>query len=179
MSQLHLRSRKLQTGAQPPSHILWSVKATNDYAYVGHLEDGIRILDIRGRTGLTPAGSFDPDPAPAVRTWDGIADIALDGMTMFASHETRGLFAVEHDPNQDTVTVGTATYSSSTHTLTVYATSTQQPAPVLTVVGFGAMTWNVTNNRYELTANINSAPASVTVTSSAGGSGTRTLVTVP
>ena len=158
---------------------LWSVKATNDYAYVAHLEDGIRILDIRGRTSLTPAGSFDPDPALAIRTWDGIADIALDGMTMFASHETRGLFAVEHDPNQDTVSVGTATYKASTHRLTVYATSTQQPTPTLTVVGVGTMTWKPNKNRYELTATINSAPASVTVRSSAGGSSSRTVVTTP
>jgi hypothetical protein len=158
---------------------VWSVKATNDYAYVSHLEDGIRILDIRNRSSLTAAGSFDPDPAAAIRTWDGIADIALDGMTMFASHETRGLFAVEHNPNQDTVTVGTATYKTSTNRLTVFATSTQQPTPTLTVAGYGVMTWKPNKNRYELTTIINSAPINVTVTSSAGGSGTRTVVTTP
>ena len=156
---------------------LWSVKATNNYAYVAHLEDGIRILDLS--QGLASAGSFDPDPALAIRTWDGIADIALNGSTMYASHEQRGLFIVNHDPNQDTVTVSTATYQSSTNQLTIYATSTQQPNPTLTVTGLGAMTWNATNSRYELIVTVPSAPVSVSVTSSAGSSAIKTVQTVP
>lgn len=157
---------------------LWSVKATNDYAYVAHLEEGIRILDIRTRTGLTAAGSYDPDPAPPVRTWAGIADIVLDGMTMYASHETRGLFAVVHDPNlppPDVVTISTASYRTSRRELTVYATSNQQPTPTLTVAGLGNMTWNRRSNRYELVIRVNSAPASVTVNSSARGTATKTV----
>lgn len=166
-------SWRLGTGA-----LLWSVKASNDYAYVAHLEDGIRILDIRTRTALTPAGSFDPDPSAPVRTWAGIADIVLDGMMMYASHETRGLFNVLHDPNlppPDSVSVTTASYKSSKRELTVYATSTQQPTPTLTVAGFGPMTWVRRNNRYELVVRANSAPATVTVNSSAGGSRTATV----
>lgn len=166
-------SWRLGTGA-----LLWSVKASNDYAYVAHLEDGIRILDIRTRTALTPAGSFDPDPAAPVRTWAGIADIVLDGMMMYASHETRGLFNVLHDPNlppPDSVTVTTASYKSSKRELTVHATSTQQPTPTLTVAGFGPMTWVRRNNRYELVVRTSTAPATVTINSSAGGSRTATV----
>lgn len=155
--------------------LLWSVKATNDYAYVAHLEDGIRILDIRNRTSLGAAGSFDPDPAPSVRTWSGIADIVVDGQMLYASHETRGLFVVLHDPNQpppDVVTITSATYKTSRKELKVYATSSLQPTPTLTVAGFGTMTWSSRNRRYELTLRMNTAPTAVTVNSSARGTAT-------
>ncbi len=158
--------------------LLWSVKASNDYAYVAHLEDGIRILDIRTRTSLTPAGFFDPDPAPSLRTWAGIADIVLDGLTLYASHETRGLFVVEHDPNlppPDTVTITSVTYRTSKKELKVYATSSLQPSPTLTVTGIGTMTWSSRYNRYELVIRLNSNPGTVTVNSSARGTATRTV----
>lgn len=158
--------------------LLWSVKATNDYAYVAHLEDGIRILDIRTRTSLTPAGFFDPDPAASVRTWAGIADIVIDGMTLYASHETRGLFVVEHDPllpPPDDVTITLATYKTSKNELKVYATSSLQPTPTLTVAGLGVMTWKPRNSRYELTVRLPTAPTNVTVQSSARGVATRSV----
>lgn len=158
--------------------LLWSVRATNDYAYVAHLEDGIRILDIRTRTSLSPAGFFDPDPAPPVRTWAGISDIVVDGMLLYASHETRGLFVVEHDPllpPPDVVTITSATYRTSKRELKVYATSSQQPTPTLTVVGLGTMTWKSRDRRYELTIRVNANPGSVTVESSARGRATATV----
>ncbi len=164
-------SWRLGTGA-----LLWNVKATQDYAYVAHLEDGIRILDIRSRTGLVPAGSYDPDPATPLRDWSGISDIAFDGRLMFACHETRGLFCVLHDPNQpppDVVQITTATYKTSQRELKVYATSSQQPTPSLTVRGLGTMTWNRRQSRYELVVTVPTAPTSVTVDSSARGTATR------
>lgn len=169
-------SWRLNTGA-----LLWTVHATNDYAYVAHLEDGIRILNIQSRTSLTPAGFFDPNAGTPARDWLGISDIVFDGMTMYACHSARGLFIVEHDPYlpvQDVVTVTFAEYSRSRKKLTVYATSNQQPTPTLTVAGYGVMTWSNTRSRYEKVISLRSAPASVTVNSSAGGSASRNVTSV-
>ena len=166
-------SWRLGTGA-----LLWTVHATNDYAYVAHLEDGIRILDIQSRTSLTPAGFCDPDSgAPAV-TWAGISDIVIDGSTLFACHAARGLFIVEHDPYlplPDVVTITSASYRQSKRELTVYATSSEQPTATLTVSGFGQMTWNQRRSRYEYKIRVNNRPATVTVTSSSGGSDTASV----
>ena len=38
--------------------LLWTVRATNDFAYVAHLEDGIQILDIRTPNQVTAVGCF-------------------------------------------------------------------------------------------------------------------------
>lgn len=158
--------------------LLWTVVATNDYAYVAHLEDGIRILNIQARTSLTPAGFFDPDPAPSLRNWCGISDLVLDGMTLYACHSSRGLFVVQHDPflpPPDTITITSATYKTSRKELKVYATSSLQPTPTLTVAGVGTMTWSNRNRRYELTARVNTTPTTVTVNSSARGTATATV----
>lgn len=158
--------------------LLWTVHATNDYAYIAHLESGIRVLDIRTRTGLTPVGFYDPETSTPVRTWDGISDIVIVGMTLYACHETRGLFVVEHDPNlppPEVVTITSATYRRGNKQLKVYATSTRQPTPTLTLTGFGTMTWNGTANRYEFVRRVNSNPGTVNVTSTAGGSASKTV----
>ena len=165
---------QLGTGA-----LIWSVRATNDYAYVAHLEDGIQILDIANRNSLTPAGCFEPDAAPATGVWRGIPDLVIDGMTLYASHDSRGLFVVEHDPQlapPDTITITKADWKRRQERLIVYATSSNQPSPTLTVQGFGVMTWKANRNRYQLVLrNVSSNPGTVTVRSSDGGSATRTV----
>lgn len=51
------------------------------------------------------------------------------------------------------------------------ATSSQQPTPTLTLVGYGNMTWQPSMSRYFiLVSNLPAKPSSVTVASSAGGS---------
>jgi hypothetical protein len=56
--------------------------------------------------------------------------------------------------------------------LSVTATSSAQPNAVLTVAGLGQMTYKTKTKTYTFTAALASKPASVTVTSSRGGSAT-------
>lgn len=75
----------------------------------------------------------------------------------------------------DAVTIVTATYTTRTSTLSVEATSSRQPTAVLTVSGFGQMTWNSKKAVYTYTKKPTSNPGTVTVTSSLGGSATATV----
>ena len=97
-----------------------------------------------------------------------------DGMTPFYKI---GQPAVPTEPGSDTITITKAEYTVDTQQLRVEATSTDQPNAVLTVVGFGAMTWNAANNRYEyLIAPVSDPGGSVTITSNLGGSATAAVV---
>lgn len=80
----------------------------------------------------------------------------------------------------DTVTVTLAEYRTATQELLVRATSSGQPNATLTVTGFGAMTWNSTASYYQLQRTGIAQPSSstITVTSSQGGSASRTLSVV-
>jgi hypothetical protein len=75
----------------------------------------------------------------------------------------------------DTVTIVSATYNARRKTLSVSATSSAQPNAILTVVGFGQMTYKTKTKTYTFTATLASNPGSVTVTSSLGGSATTTV----
>ena len=77
----------------------------------------------------------------------------------------------------DVVTILSAEYKSKPRMLTVEATSTFQPDAVLTVVGYGTMTFNATSQTYVLSQKLKTAPgATVTVTSDQGGSATTGIV---
>ncbi len=73
----------------------------------------------------------------------------------------------------DTVAITLAEYRARTKRLSVKATSTQQPGPILTVAGYGQMTYSAKSRCYTYTTSLAAAPASVTVNSSAGGTATR------
>ncbi len=74
-------------------------------------------------------------------------------------------------PVADTVTVQSATYNAGAQTLTVVATSSNQPSVSLTATGYGALGWKSWLNFYRTTfTGVAAKPASVTVTSSGGGS---------
>lgn len=75
----------------------------------------------------------------------------------------------------DTVTIVTATFTNKTKTLLVEATSSQQPSAVLTVVGYGQMTWKNNRQLYTFSKKPTTNPGTVTVTSSLGGSATATV----
>ncbi|MDM8008522.1 MAG: GerMN domain-containing protein [Phycisphaerae bacterium] len=75
----------------------------------------------------------------------------------------------------DVVTILTAKYTRRTSTLLVEATSSMQPTAVLTVSGFGQMTWNSKKSRYTYTLSPTSNPGTVTVTSSLGGSASKAV----
>lgn len=76
----------------------------------------------------------------------------------------------------DAVTISKAEWSSSKKELKVEATSNGTPAPVLTVVGFGAMTYDSNKKKYSLTLKpVNTNPGTITVTSSKGGSASKAV----
>jgi hypothetical protein len=69
------------------------------------------------------------------------------------------------------VTILEVKYKADKEELKIKATSSEQPDAVLTVVGFGEMTWK--NNKYEYKEKpVGPCPEEVTVMSSLGGSAT-------
>lgn len=73
----------------------------------------------------------------------------------------------------DQVTAVSAVWSKSKKTLTIQAKSNTNGGATLTATGYGALTYNVSTQVYSrVVSNVASKPASVTVTSSAGGSAT-------
>jgi len=77
----------------------------------------------------------------------------------------------------DVVAIVSAEYKAKAKMLTVEATSTWQPDAVLTVAGYGTMTFNATSQTYVLSQKLKTAPgATVTVNSDKGGSATAAVV---
>ena len=73
----------------------------------------------------------------------------------------------------DDVTITKAEWKQKNSELKVTATSTEQPGAVLTVVGYGQMTFK--KGKYELKIKPVANPGTVTVTSSLGGSATKSV----
>jgi hypothetical protein len=69
----------------------------------------------------------------------------------------------------DTVAIEAATWTRKTSTLLVLAKSSASPAAKLTVVGFGAMTYNSKTKLYAYEKKTTPAPGVVTVSSNLGG----------
>ncbi len=87
--------------------------------------------------------------------------------------------AVYTFPPVDTVTIASVAYDATAKTLTVSATSNQQPNVALSAGGYGALGWKSWLNLYRTTFNnVATRPASVTVTSNGGGSATYTFPAV-
>ena len=79
-------------------------------------------------------------------------------------------------PVTETVTITSVTYNPVADTLEVVATSSEQPNVQLTAVGYGTLGWKSWLNLYRTTfTGVTTQPASVTVTSSGGGSETFVL----
>ena len=72
----------------------------------------------------------------------------------------------------DVVVIFSATYKSKDGRLVVQAESSDSPDAVLTVEGYGIMTYNSRRDRYRLIVTGTANPSTVTVTSSYGGSTT-------
>ena len=152
-----------------------TVRTTNDFAFVAHLEDGIQILDIRNPNQMTHVGCFDPDPQIPQTQWSGNADIVVEGNRIYASHQTEGLFVVDFG---DSINVTRAEWRKRKKELKVYATSSGQPDITLTVVGYDQMTWKNKKNRYELKVKpVNSSPGTITVISNLVGEETASVRT--
>jgi len=78
-------------------------------------------------------------------------------------------------PSTDTVTIKSATYTRRKKLLTVEATSTAAPSAILTVTDYGRMTYKSKTRVYVLSVTTEPGPTSVTVTSTAGGSASKTV----
>lgn len=120
-----------------------------------------------GVLALNADGSFNYTPNPGFSGIDSFLYAAHDG-TAASAAATVSVTVQAAGP--DTVDILTATYTQKTKKLHVEATSSAQPNAVLTVVGYGTMTWNATTGRYILDMRIPAAPGDhVKVTSSRGG----------
>jgi hypothetical protein len=158
-----------------------------DYVKVSTLDVTHSITASAGAGGgITPAGTvavadggsqtFTISPSSGY----AIADVQVDGASVgavssytftavHAAHTISATFSVV--TSSDTVTVLFCSYKPGKKELSVGATSSQQPNPALTLVGYGNMSWQPSMSRYFiLVGNVAVKPASVTVTSSAGGS---------
>ena len=123
-------------------------------------------FDVDG-DGYTSCGGDCNDSDAAVNP--GVAEVCFNGI----DDNCNGLIDGEEISCQtDTVTITKAVWKTKGKKLTVWATSTAAPDAVLTVVGFGEMTYKASKNRYEFSKSNTQQPASVTVTSSEGGSAT-------
>jgi VCBS repeat-containing protein len=126
-----------------------------------------------GTLTLNTNGSFTYTPASAYSGGDSFTYTASDGAARSAAATVT--ITVAAPPSADTVTITSATYAAKTKRLTVQAKSSAQPTAVLTVVGYGTMTYNRKSGVYTLQATSATKPATVTVRSSLGGSATRAV----
>jgi hypothetical protein len=117
---------------------------------------------------LNANGGFTYTPAAGFSGADSFAYVASDGAASSAAATVTITVAAQ----TDTVTIVSATYNSKRKQLSVTATSSAQPNATLTVSGYGQMTYKPKSRNYVLTAAASTKPASVTVTSSRGGTAT-------
>ncbi len=127
--------------------------------------------------GNQPQASFDPGTLANETTYYWrIDEVNALGTTAGAVWS----FTTQPVAPADTVTITKAEYKSDKDEFKVQATSSQQPAAVLTVEGWGEMSWK--NNKYELKIKPLApltAPSTVTVTSDLGGSDTAAVQGAP
>lgn len=126
----------------------------------------------KGTLVFNSNGSFTYTPNSGVTGADTFTYTASDGTAASAP----ATVTITLTAPADTVAITTATYTKKTSTLLVKATSSAAPSATLTVVEYGAaMTYNAKTKVYSCQLTTKTVPASVTVTSSAGGTATRTV----
>jgi hypothetical protein len=114
---------------------------------------------------FTPAADYSGPDSFTYTAGDGLATSAAAAVTI----------TVMPPPQGDTITITSATWASKTKRLTVQATSSAQPNAVLTVVGYGTMTYKAKTKNYVLQAPAPIEPATVTITSNVGGTATASV----
>ena len=124
-----------------------------------------------GVVALNDNGGFTYTPATGFSGTDTFTYTASDG----AATSGPATANITVKPQTDAVAIVSATYNARRRTLSVSATSSAQPNAVLTVVGLGQMTYKTKTKTYTFSATVATKPASVTVTSSRGGSATATV----
>ena len=138
------------------------VAATGEESWI--LGDGVTLTTVTG--GFNGVNDFTiVGPANAFGTGVNTVATTLFTVSGHIAGAAIPFIAPTPPPVVDTITITLARYNTKNQNLEVRATSTN-PAAVLTAVGYGVLV----NGR--LTAHASPAPASVTVTSSFGGSST-------
>lgn len=142
------------------------VSVLGKYAYVAYLTDGLRILDLSNPAAPLSIGQYDPEPGSG-GAFTGGYGVFPTANNIYLSHTSGGLYTIDF---VDTITITKAEWRRRTSTLIVEATSTAAPSVALAVTGRGAMTYNVSLNKYTFTqTGVTANPGTVTVTSDIGG----------
>ncbi|MGE5358638.1 MAG: Ig-like domain-containing protein [Bacteroidales bacterium] len=162
------------TPANTPLSVAASGVLANDTDADGNALTATRVaVPSHGSLTLSPNGSFTYTPTVGYSGSDSFTYTASDGTaTSNIATATLTITAAPPPPTNDTVTITSATYTRRTTTLAVQAKSSAQPNATLTVDGYGQMTWNSKSKVYTYQKKVSPAPASVSVTSSLGGSAT-------
>ena len=127
----------------------------------------------KGSLTLNANGSFTYTPTVSTAGTDVFTYRASDGALLSA--EATVTITLTAPPAQDTVTITAATWTKKSGTLSVQAKSSGSPAAVLTVVGYGQMTYNNRTKVYSYSKKSTPYVASVTVRSNLGGSAVATV----
>jgi hypothetical protein len=128
-----------------------------------------------GTVTLAANGGFTYVPSAGYSGSDGFTYKVTDPAG--ASSSATVTISVAAAPTTDTVAITSAVYTRRTKTLAVKATSTAAPAATLKITApfIADMTYSAKTRVYTYQGTQATAPTSVTVTSSAGGSATRAV----
>jgi len=121
-----------------------------------------------------PDGSFTYVPKVTAAGTDTFTYTASDGV-LTSTAATVTITLTSPPPATDAVAIPTATWTKRTSTLLVQATSTRAPTATLTLVTYGNMTYSSRTRLYTFQKAGVPNPGSVKVTSSLGGSATKTV----
>jgi len=144
--------------ASDPSGVEYYFECLTSGGHDSGWQDGTTYED----TGLAPGTAY----TYRVKARDKSLNLNETGYSPEAS-------ATTDEVSTDVVTIMKAEYRMSNGELKVEATSSEQPNAVLTVVGYGQMTWNGSKSKYTFKERNAADPgATVTVTSSLNGTDT-------
>ncbi len=145
-----------------------NIRVAGNFVYLSHFMDGLRILSLNPANGsLTSVGQYDPSATNSSTTNSGGFGVFVHGEQVLLSDRTQGLYSIDF---VDTLSIPLAEWKRSTGTLTVEGTSTAAPSVILSVTGFGQMTWNANTGRYRLVrTGVTTQPTSVQLFSNIGG----------
>ena len=162
-----------QSGFTITGGLMHNVRVRGNYAYLSCFEGGLRIVNIANRTAPFAAGGYDTRPTSAGGSGIGAYGVFASANNIYVSDSVTGLYVIDHI---DTINMTRADWYKSNRNLVIEATSSGAPAAVLTVAGYGTMTYNSGLGRYTLTVpGVNTKPASVTVASDLGATATRSV----
>ena len=154
--------------------IMHNVFVKGNKAYLSHFEDGLHIIDISDLSNPVQTGWFDTDLGANGFNTNGTYGVYPFETNIYLSHREDGLYIIGEanvPAGPDTVDIVSANwYRNQGKTLEIIATSSHSPAAVLTVDGFGTMTYRPGNDDYILSVYSRKKPRTITVESNLDGS---------